>query len=207
MRWVLDQCYILLHPIMPFITEELWDLTGERAKMLIHGDWPGYGAELIDADADREMNWVIDLIETIRSSRAQMGVPVGLKLPMILAEADDAAKGAFARNEALIFKLARVDAITEGAIPKGAISIPVAGALFGLPLQGVIDVQAEKARLEKALAKIEKEASALRGRLDNPKFIANATDEVIDEARDNLAQREDEAAKIASAVARLAQLG
>ncbi|HEY0274721.1 MAG TPA: valine--tRNA ligase [Paenirhodobacter sp.] len=207
MRWVLDQCYILLHPIMPFITEELWELTGERAKMLIHGDWPTYGGELIDADADREMNWVIDLIDTIRSSRAQMGVPVGLKLPMVLAEADTAAKGAFARNEALIFKLARVDAITEGAIPKGAISIPVQGALFGLPLQGVIDVQAEKARLEKALAKIEKEAGALRGRLDNPKFIANATDEVIEEARGNLAQREDEAAKIASAVARLAQLG
>lgn len=207
MRWVLDQCDILLHPIMPFITEELWGLTGDRAKMLIHADWPTYGAELIDPEADREMNWVIDLIETIRSSRAQMGVPVGLKLPMVLAEADDAARTAFARNEALIFKLARVDAITEGAIPKGAISIPVAGALFGLPLEGVIDVAAEKARLEKALAKIGKEAAALRGRLSNPKFIENASEEVVLEARENLAAREDEAQKIAAAVARLAELG
>ncbi|MFT3689750.1 valine--tRNA ligase [Paenirhodobacter sp.] len=207
MRWVLDQCYILLHPIMPFITEELWALTGDRAKMLVHADWPTYGAELIDPEADREMNWVIDLIETIRSSRAQMGVPVGLKLPMVLAQADDAARQAFARNEALVFKLARIDSITETAIPKGAISIPVQGALFGLPLEGVIDVAAEKARLEKSLAKIEKEAAALRGRLSNPKFIANAADEVIDEARENLAAREDEAGKIAAAVTRLAELG
>ena len=207
MRWVLDQCYILLHPIMPFITEELWGLTGTRAKMLVHADWPAYDATLIDPEADREMNWVIELIETIRSSRAQMGVPVGLKLPMVLAEAEAPARAALARNEALVLKLARIDTITETAIPKGAISIPVAGALFGLPLEGVIDVKAEKARLEKALAKVEKEAQALRGRLSNPKFIENAAEEVIEEARDNLAQREDEAAKIGAAVTRLAELG
>jgi len=210
MRWVLDQCYTLLHPIMPFITEELWALTAPaegRAKMLVHGDWPAYGAELIDAEADREMNWVIDLIETIRSSRAQMGVPVGLKLPMVLAEADAAARTALARNEALVFKLARLDSLTETAIPKGAISIPVAGALFGLPLEGVIDVKAEKARLEKTLGKLEKEAAGLRGRLSNPKFIENAAEEVIDEARENLAAREEEAAKVAAAVKRLAELG
>ncbi len=210
MRWVLDQCYTLLHPIMPFITEELWALTAPaegRAKMLVHGDWPSYGAELIDAEADREMNWVIDLIETIRSSRAQMGVPVGLKLPMVLAEADEAARTALASNEALVFKLARLDSLTETAIPKGAISIPVAGALFGLPLEGVIDVKAEKARLEKTLGKLEKEAAGLRGRLSNPKFIENAAEEVIDEARENLAAREEEAAKVAAAVKRLAELG
>ncbi|MBD3785578.1 MAG: valine--tRNA ligase [Sphingomonadales bacterium] len=207
MRWVLDQCYILLHPMMPFITEELWGLSGTRAKMLVHADWPTYGAELIDADADREMNWVIELIETIRSARTQMGVPVGLKLPMVLAEADEAARAAIARNQALIERLARIDSITETAIPKGAISIPVAGALFGLPLDGVIDVKAEKARLEKSLAKLEKEAAGLRAKLDNPRFIANAAEEVIEESRENLAAREDEAAKVASAVKRLAELG
>ncbi len=210
MRWVLDQCYTMLHPVMPFITEELWALTapeGGRAKMLVHADWPSYGAELVDPDADREMNWVIDLIDTIRSSRTQMGVPVGLKLPMVLAEADEAARAAIARNEALILRLARIDSITETAIPKGAISIPVAGALFGLPLEGVIDVKAEKARLEKALAKLEKEAAGLKAKLDNPKFLANASEEVIEESRDNLAQRTDEAAKVAAAVKRLADLG
>ena len=211
MRWVLDQCYILLHPIMPFITEELWALTapeGARAKMLVHADWPAYKvANLLDADADREMNWVIELIESIRSSRTQLGVPVGLKLPMVLAEADEAARGALARNEALIFRIARVDSITETAIPKGAVSIPAPGALFGLPLEGVIDVAAEKARLEKALARMEKEAGGMKGRLSNPKFIENADPEVVEETRANLARVEEEAAKVRGAVARLAELG
>ncbi|PCD77881.1 valine--tRNA ligase [Pseudothioclava arenosa] len=210
MRWVLDQCYILLHPIMPFITEELWDLTaseGARAKMLVHADWPVYGSDLIDAEADREMNWVIELIETIRSSRTQMGVPVGLKLPMVLAEADDAARAALARNEALIFRLARIDSITETAVPKGAISVPAPGALFGLPLEGVIDIGAEKARLEKALAKMEKEIGGLKGRLSNPKFLEKADEEVVTETRDQLALKEEEAGKVTDAVKRLAELG
>ena len=210
MRWVLDQCYILLHPIMPFITEELWELTapeGARAKMLVHADWPGYGSDLIDAEADREMNWVIELIETIRSARSQMGVPVGLKLPMVLAEADDAARAAITRNEALIFRLARIDSITETAVPKGAISVPAPGALFGLPLEGVIDIGAEKARLEKALAKMEKEIGGLKGRLSNPKFLEKAEEEVVAETRDQLALKEEEAGKVADAVARLAALG
>ncbi|PYF11173.1 valyl-tRNA synthetase [Rhodobacter viridis] len=207
MRWVLDQCYTLLHPIMPFITEELWGLTGTRAKMLVHGDWPTYGAELIDAEADREMNWVIALIEEIRSSRAQMGVPVALRLPMVLAEADGQAREALARNEALILRMARLEAITEGVVAKGSISIPAAGALFGLPLEGVIDVAAEKARLEKSLAKVEKEAAGLKARFANPKFVANAAEEVIEEARENLAAREEEAAKIGAALKRLAELG
>ncbi|WP_444454334.1 valine--tRNA ligase [Rhodobacter capsulatus] len=207
MRWVLDQCYTLLHPIMPFITEELWGLTGTRAKMLVHGDWPTYGAELIDAEADREMNWVIALIEEIRSSRAQMGVPVAMKLPMVLAEADGQAREALARNEALILRMARLEAITEGVVAKGSISIPAAGALFGLPLEGVIDVAAEKARLEKSLAKVEKEAAGLKARFANPKFVANAAEEVIEEARENLAAREEEAAKIGAALKRLAELG
>jgi valyl-tRNA synthetase len=207
MRWVLDQCFIMTHPIMPFITEELWSLTGTRSKMLVHGDWPIYtSGDLVDAEADREMNWVIGLIEEIRSSRTQMGVPVGLKLPLVLAEADEAAKAAITRNEALIFRLARVDSITETAIPKGSISIAAPGAVFGLPLEGVIDVQTEKARLEKALAKIEKEAAGLRNRLGNPKFVENATQEVIDESRANLNAREEEVAQIAAAVKRLADL-
>ncbi|MCL7464500.1 valine--tRNA ligase [Phaeovulum sp. NW3] len=207
MRWVLDQCYILLHPIMPFVTEELWALTGDRAKMLVHADWPTYGAELIDAEADREMNWVIGLIEDIRSSRTQMGVPVGLKLPMVLAEADAAARAALARNQALIFRLARIDSLTEAAVPKGAISIAAPGAVFALPLEGVIDVAAEKARLEKALAKLEKDLGGLRGRLSNPKFVESAAEDVVEETREKLAQGEEEAAKIAAAVRRLADLG
>jgi valyl-tRNA synthetase len=134
-------------------------------------------------------------------------VPVGLKLPMVLTEADEAARAALARNEAIIFRLARVDSVTEAAAPKGSIAIAAPGASFALPLEGVIDVAAEKARLEKALAKIEKDMSGLRNRLNNPKFVASAAEEVVEETREKLAQGDEEAAKIAAAVQRLADMG
>ncbi|MGN0932558.1 class I tRNA ligase family protein, partial [Falsigemmobacter intermedius] len=207
MAFVLDQSMILLHPIMPFITEELWALTGARPKLLVHQDWPTYGDEMIDAEATREMNWVIALIEDIRSARAQMGVPVGLHLPVLMTELDATGRAAFARNEALIKRLARLGDITEGAAPKGSVTIPVEGGAFALPLAGVIDVAAEKARLEKAAAKIEKEAGGLRGRLSNPKFVESAAEEVVEEARTNLALREEELSKLKAALARLAEIG
>jgi valyl-tRNA synthetase len=112
MAWVIDQCLILLHPTMPFITEELWGEIAERPKMLIHADWPDYGAELIDADADREMTWVIGLIDEIRSIRAQMHVPAGLKVQLMQAELDAAGQGAFDRNRAMIDRLARLSEVT-----------------------------------------------------------------------------------------------
>jgi len=206
MRWVLDQCFTLLHPIMPFITEELWAMTGARAKMLVHGDWPEYGAEVIDPQADREMNWVISLIEEIRSARSQMGVPVALKIAMLTTEADEAARAALAHNEALILRLARLERISDGATPKGAISLALPGAAFALPLAGVIDVAGEQARLSKSLGKLEKDLGGLRGRLNNPKFVASAPEEVVEENREQLAAGEAEAAKLAAALARLADL-
>ncbi len=203
MGWVLDQCFILMHPIMPFITEELWGLTGSRAKMLVHADWPTYGAELIDADADREMNWVIALIDDIRSARAQMRVPVGLKLPMVITALDDRGRAALAQNRALVERLARVNEITEGAAPKGSVTIAVEGGSFALPLEGVIDIAAEKARLEKSVEKLEKDAGGLSGRLANPKFVASAKEEVVEETREALAALQDEAAKLRAALSRL----
>ncbi|NRB34247.1 MAG: class I tRNA ligase family protein, partial [Rhodobacteraceae bacterium] len=207
MKWVLDQCLILLHPIMPFITEELWGLSGDRAKMLVHADWPDHELDLVDAEAEREMRWTIGLIEDIRSARAQMHVPAGLHVPMLVNGMDAFAKGAYARNETLIKRLARVESLTEGAFPKGTVSIPAEGASFGLPLAGIIDIEEEKARLEKTLGKLAKELGGLRGRLNNPKFVASAPEEVVEEARDNLAAREAEEAKLQEALARLAELG
>jgi valyl-tRNA synthetase len=208
MGWVLDQCLIMLHPIMPFITEELWDVTAKRDGMLVHADWPTYAAaDLVDAHADREMNWVISVIENVRSARAQMHVPAGLKIPMLVSELDDAGKAAWARNEALIMKLARIDSLTEVAdFPKGTITVTVDGGTFGLPLADIIDIDAEKARLEKSLAKLAKELGGLRGRLNNPKFAESAPEEVVEEARENLAAREEDEARIKSALARLAEL-
>ncbi|MGV6802823.1 MAG: valine--tRNA ligase [Ruegeria sp.] len=207
MRWVLDQCLILLHPIMPFITEELWGLTGNRAKMVVHADWPSYGTELVDAEADREMNWVISVIENTRSARAQMRVPAGLYVPMLVTEIDAHGQAAWDRNEALIKRLARIDSLTTAdALPKGTISIAAPGASFGLPLADIIDIGAEKERLEKAKGKLAKELGGLRGRLNNPKFVASAPEEVVAEAKANLAAREEEEAKLNEALARLAEI-
>jgi valyl-tRNA synthetase len=204
MRWVLDQCIILLHPIMPFVTEELWGLTGSRAKMCVHADWPEYGAEIADPDADREMGWVIGLIESVRSARAQLRVPVGLKLPMLALEQSEAAHAAYGRNAALIERLARIEGLhpAEG-LPKGALTVAVDGATYALPLEGVIDIAAEAGRLEKALEKLDREIGGLEGRLKNPAFVAKASDEVVDEARAQLAEKTDEAGRLRSALATL----
>ena len=206
MGWVLDQCYLMLHPIMPFVTEELWALTGTRQGMLVHGDWPTYGAELIDADADAQMNWVIALIEGIRSARAQMGVPAGAKLDLIVTEADAAARAALSANAPLIERLARVNAPVDGVAGKGMISVAAQGASFALPIGDVIDVAAETARLSKAVAKSEKDADGLAKRLGNPKFVENAEAEVIEETQAKLVGLQDDIARLRAALAQLAAM-
>jgi valyl-tRNA synthetase len=205
MNWVLTQSLILLHPIMPFITEELWSLMGKDG-LLCHADWPELGDDLVDADAASEMLWVIQIIENIRSTRAQMNVPAGLYVPLIQTEADAAAKLAWANNEALIKRLARVDSLTEGDAPKGSLTVGTKGATFALPLADIIDVDAEKARITKSLGKVEKEANGLRGRLGNPKFAENATAEVVDEAKANLALRTEEIAQLSAALVQLNEI-
>ena len=208
MRWVLDQCMVLLHPIMPFITEELWapdrnaaqDGCPRRLAHLWRRNWS-------TADADREMNWVISVIENTRSARAQMRVPAGLYVPMLVTEIDAHGQAAWDRNEALIKRLARIDSLTKAdELPKGTISIAAPGASFGLPLADIIDIGAEKERLEKAKGKLAKELGGLRGRLNNPKFVASAPEEVVAEAKANLAAREEEEAKLNEALARLAEI-
>ncbi len=206
MAWVLDQCMILLHPFMPFITEDLWGTTGTRAKLLVHTDWPAYG-DLTDAAAQGEMSFVTGLIDEIRSARAQVHVPVGLKIDLVATELSDAARAAWQRNEALIRRMARVESFAEGAAPKGSIALALEGAAFAIPLEGLIDIAEEKARLQKSLDKLAKEIGGLKGRLGNPNFVKSAPEEVIDEARANLEAREDEAAKIAAAMKRLAEIG
>ena len=208
LRWVLDQCLILLHPIMPFITEELWGLADSRAKMLVHADWPTYGTELVDADADREMNWVIGLIENVRSARAQSHVPAGAQVPLLVKGLDDRGQAAWDRNETLIRRLGRIESLDHVEdFPKGCVTIPMDGGTFGIPLADLIDVEDEIARLEKALQKLGKELGGLRGRLNNPKFVESAPDDVVAEARENLALRENEEAQVKAAVARLREIG
>jgi len=208
MAWVIDQCLILLHPTMPFITEDLWGEIADRPKMLVHTDWPDYGAELVDAEAAREMTWVISLIEEIRSVRAQMHVPVGLKVQLLQLDLDVRGQAAWDNNAAMIQRLARISELTHTqTTPKGAVTVAVEGGTFGLPVADLIDVAEEKARLHKLLDKLAKEIGGLKGRVNNPKFVASAPEDVVAEARENLAAREEEEAKIKTAFARLAELG
>ncbi|WP_187432083.1 valine--tRNA ligase [Roseobacter fucihabitans] len=206
--WALDQCLILLHPIMPFVTEELWGLK-QRPCMLVHADWPTYtAADLVDANADGELNWTIALINAIRSARAQMHVPAGAYVPLVVVGFETPARAAFDANEAMIKRLARVETMMEvETFPKGCAALGVTGGSFGLPLADIIDVAEEKARLQKTLDKLGKELGGLRGRLKNPKFAASAPEDVVAETRKNLALREAEEGKLREALARLAELG
>lgn len=206
--WAFDQCLILLHPIMPFVTEELWGAK-ERPKMLVHTDWPTYtSADLVDAQADADLSWTVAMIEAIRSARAQMNVPGGDFVPLVVVGMDDAATSAWAQNEALIKRFARIETLKSvDTMPKGTAALAVSGGAFGIPLDGIIDVAAEKARLEKTLGKLAKELGGLRGRLNNPKFAASAPPEVLEETKANLALREAEEAKLQDALSRLAELG
>ncbi|HMM09830.1 MAG TPA: valine--tRNA ligase [Paracoccus solventivorans] len=203
MAWVIEQAITMAHPVMPFVTEEIWALTGTRDRMLVHGDWPEYGAELIDAGADRQMNWVIGLIEDIRSARAQMGVPAAARLDLIVTQADAAAREALAANAPLIERLARVNAPVDGTAGRGMIAVAAPGASFALPIGEVIDASAEAARLEKSLARSEKDAGGLRGRLGNPRFVENADAEVIEETRGKLAALDEEIARTRAALEQL----
>jgi valyl-tRNA synthetase len=172
--------------------------------MLVHCNWPEFDTALIDQSADREMNWVVNLIEAIRSARAQMRVPAGLKIPMIFLEMDDEAKEAWDNNHTMIKKLARITDLTAtDEVPKGSISLIAKGAAFALPLDDIIDIEEEKKRLSKSLDKIRKEINALKGRLQNPKFVESAPEEVILETRENLSLREEEEKQLSGAASQL----
>ena len=205
MGWVIDQCLILLHPIMPFITEELWGSVGKRSNLLVHQNWPNYTtSDLIEPDADQEMNWVISLIENIRSARQQMHVPAGLKIPLIFQEMSENAQETFERNSIMIMKLARISEVEKiNHFPKGTVAVNASGAIFGLPLADVIDIEAEKNRLIKVYEKLTKETALMEGRLNNPKFIGSAPPEVVNETRKNLLKRKEEEAQIKNALKRL----
>ncbi len=207
MAWVLDQCLILMHPVMPFITESLWGQIAEGRKLLCHADWPAYGSELIDPAADAEMNWVIGLIEEIRSVRAQMHVPAGARVTLVTLAISPEQAAALDANRALVARLARVERFeTAAEAQKGAVTLTVQGASFALPLAEVIDIAAERDRLGKAIDKLDREAAGLRAKLGNPAFVARAPEDVVDEQRTRLDAAEEEIAILRAAHARLAGL-
>ena len=210
MAWALDQLLIMLHPIMPFITEELWGLSAPtRDKMLAHADWPTYGDELIDESATAELNWVRDLIEKTRSIRGLMNVPKKTMAPLLKLSLDAAGEKAWADNETIILRdrEAGIEGLQSAdAAPKGAATIAVEGGTFALPLEGLIDAAAEKSRLEKTVGKLQKDINGLQGRLKNPKFRENADAEVIEETEELAAQKSEELSRLETALARLAEI-
>lgn len=207
MAWVIDQCLVMLHPIMPFITEELWGSVCQRDGMLVCHDWPSYTAQdLLEDDADREMNWVISLIEGIRSARAQMNVPAGARVPLLALDLDSAWSDALGKNGSLVQRLARVEEAQKAEkAPKGSVTIAVEGGTFCIPLADVVDLDKERQRLEKSHAKLEGEINGLAGRLGNREFVEKAPEEVIQTARDRLAAAKGEADRIKGALSSLSE--
>ncbi len=205
MKWVLNQCVILLHPIMPFVTEEIWRLSEQCPTLLIHADWPTYTPEeLVDTKADQEMSWIIKLIESIRSTRAQMSVPAGIYVPLLVRQMDERSKAAWERNAALIMRLSRTNDLTRvETFPRGTVSLPMEGADFGLPMADLIDINQESTRLQKNHDKLTTEIHSLNQRLQNPKFLKAAPRDVIDETLVTLNHRKEEETKIKDALARL----
>ena len=206
--YVLEETYKLLHPFMPFMTEELWAHTAgegnERLGLICHAEWPS-PAYADDAAAD-ETNWLIDLVSGIRSVRAEMNVPPSAVAPLVVVGANALTRQRIERHEPAIRRLARVDAIVlADEAPKGSAQIVVGEATACLPLGSLIDLAAEASRLEKAIAKAGAEAERIRGKLGNEKFVANAKPDVVEAERERLAELEQQITSLGIALARVAE--
>ena len=205
--WVRDQLLKLLHPFMPFITEELWSRTAasRRETLLIEAEWPNLAGLPAKAEAAAEMQWVIDLIKGIRSVRSEMNVPAGAKIPMVLTGAGVDGRDRLARNQGVIETLARLSSSGVAAeIPKGSAQFVLGEAVVALPLGDVIDFAKERARLEKDLKKTREEIARFDAKLSNEQFVAKAPEEVLEEQRSKRAEAAALAVRLEEAISRLA---
>jgi len=202
--WVLDQILVMLHPFMPFVTEELWSALGDRPNYpLITASWPAPEAS-IDAAAKAEVDWLIALIGNLRTAKNELGIAPGAKLDAYLPGPSEATRGIIERNPQAIDRLARLNGIRFEAAPAGAaMQIGAGDANLIVPLEGIIDIAAEKARLAKALEVSNKEAKSLEGRLSNPSFVEKAKPEAVEKARADHAMHQAEAERLSAALARL----
>ena len=202
--WVLDQILVMLHPFMPFITEELWHAMGPRPYDLILAKWPIADARALDPEAGPEIDWLIRLVGGIRAARTELGVAPGVRLPVHVAGASAITAARLHRHASAIGRMARVTGVSADPAPAGgAAQVIVDEAVFVLPLEGVIDIAAERARLGKAQAAAAKERDALARRLESPGFVEKAKPEAIEKARTDHAERSAEAERFAAALARL----
>jgi valyl-tRNA synthetase len=194
---------------MPYVTEELWAETAERRPgLLTLADWPQHDDEHLDGEAEAEMDWVVRLVGQVRSIRAEMRVPPGQAIPLILRNAGPVAQARLDRHGELIARLARLSSskASDGDVPKGSIQDVLDEATIVLPLAGVIDIAGEKARLEKEIAKLDGEIGKLDKKLANQSFLAKAPAEVVEEQRRRLADTAAARTKLDEALVRLAAL-
>jgi valyl-tRNA synthetase len=200
--WAFDQILVMLHPLMPFITEELWN-ANERPYELIVAKWPEPEAQ-VDPHAKSEMEWLIEVVREIRSARTALSIPPSVRLDAIVTEAGQRARHGVSVQGPVIGTLARLTSIGIGDPPSGAkASIPVTDATIIIPLEGIIDVEGEKTRLTKALAAAEKERDSLAARLANPNFTERAKPEAVEKARSDHEAKAAEAERLRAALERL----
>jgi valyl-tRNA synthetase len=203
--FVLRETLKLLHPVMPFITEELWDKLGHRAEhgALIGQPWPAPSP--IDEAADAEMGWLVRLISDIRSARAELNVPAGAKLRLLVVGANDITKARLTAHQAAIERLARVESIDRSTVtvPKAALQVVLEEATYALPVSEVIDLKAEGARLQKEIRKLADEVGRIDAKLGNAAFVSRAPEEVVEEQRERRMQAEQTRSRLSAALERL----
>ncbi|TXN62539.1 valine--tRNA ligase [Methylobacterium sp. WL6] len=204
--FLIDQIAKLLHPFMPFLTEELWAIKGAALPdrgLLTLQPWPDLSG-LADAEAETEIGFVVDLVSEVRSARSETGVPAGAQVPLVIVGADAAVRARIGAWHDTLVRLARLSEIGfADAAPKNAVQLLVRGSVAALPLEGIVDLGAEVARLKKEAAKAEGEIRKLDGKLGNADFVARAPEEVIEESRERREAEAERLAKLQEALARL----
>ena len=201
--WVLDQILVMLHPFMPFVTEELWNAMGERPCELILAKWPVPDARALDPAAHEEIDWLIRLVSEVRAARAELNVPPGARIKLGTGAPGETAQTVLGRERAALERLARVE-LQDGPVATGLnVPVIVGGDTFHLALEGVIDVDAERGRLAKAAEAAEKERDALAARLANPSFVERARPEAVEKARADHSEKSADAERYRAALSRL----
>ncbi|MEZ5654537.1 MAG: valine--tRNA ligase [Sphingobium sp.] len=201
--WALDQILVMLHPFMPFITEELWHGLGARNYDIIVAKWPKPGVA-VDAQAKAEIDLLIDMVSAVRSARAEIGVSPGVKLVAHVPSPSEATQSLAAKYPAALERLGRIEGFEYSAPTSSAVlQVVTSGDTLTFSLEGVIDIAAEKARLTKALEAVAKEAKSLEGRLNNPNFVEKAKPEAVEKARADHAEKSAEAERLQAALSRL----
>ena len=206
---LLDEICKILHPFMPFLTEELWAIKGAegpaRSSVLALARWPQASA-VEDAQAELEIGWLVELVSEIRSARAETNVPAGSQVSLVLVKPGAETAARAARWDETLRRLARLgDVSIADAVPPGSVQLVVRGEVVAMPLAGVVDLAAEQQRLAKEAAKLTSEIGKIDAKLGNADFLARAPEEVVDEQRERRDEAEARLVKIRDAAERLAR--